>query len=123
MSTKAQRAVFRHILQRTRTDAGLSQRDLARIVGVSPGAVSQWEMGQTAPKEEAVVTIERELKLDPGTLAGMLGYVTASPSTERTIASVGEAVEADDRLGPRERKLLMALYKELVRTRDVDAGP
>lgn len=28
---------------------GLSQSELAKMVGVTPGAVSQWEMGRTFP--------------------------------------------------------------------------
>ncbi|MEW8408774.1 MAG: helix-turn-helix transcriptional regulator [Candidatus Thiodiazotropha sp.] len=33
------------------THQGLSQRDLARIVGVDPGSVSKWEAGDRIPGE------------------------------------------------------------------------
>ena len=119
MATKAQRSVFRHVLQQARSEAGVSQRELARLVEVSPGAVSQWETGETAPREETTVALERVLKLDPGSLGSLLGYVPAAAGVERAAVSVAEAVEADSQLGPREQRLLMALYKELVRTRDL----
>ena|SRR5829696_80223 len=118
MATKAQRAVFRHVLQRARSDAGFSQRELARLVDVSSGAVSQWEMGETAPREHTTETLERVLHLDAGALGGLLGYAPPSAAMNRAATTVAEAIEADNRLGERERHLLMALYRELVRTRD-----
>lgn len=120
VATKAQRARFRHVLQQARADAGLSQRDLARLVEVSSGAVSQWEMGETAPRESTAAALERVLNLEPGDLGGLLGYEPGPPAGDGAVASVAEAAEADERLRPRDRRLLMALYRELVRTRDSD---
>jgi transcriptional regulator with XRE-family HTH domain len=117
VATKAQRARFRHVLQQAREAANLSQRELARLVEVSHGAVSQWETGEAAPRESMAAALERVLNLEPGYLGGLLGYEPAS-SIDRAIPTVAEAAEADERLGPRDRRLLMALYRELVRTRD-----
>jgi transcriptional regulator with XRE-family HTH domain len=36
-------------IRRVRTQAGLSQADLAAVVGVNQTAVSQWEHGTTQP--------------------------------------------------------------------------
>jgi DNA-binding transcriptional regulator YiaG len=36
-------------IRRVRTQAGLSQADLAAVVGVNQAAVSQWERGTTEP--------------------------------------------------------------------------
>lgn len=118
MATKAQRSVFRHVLQKARSEAGLSQRELARRVEVSPGAVSQWETGETAPREDTTVALERVLELDAGALGSLLGYVPAAPGVERAAVSVAAAIEADSQLGPRDQRLLLALYRELVRTRE-----
>ena len=54
------------------------------------------------------------LKLEPGHLSRVLGYVpaTAEPGT---ITSVVAAARADPRLGDSERELLIAVYRELVR--------
>lgn len=42
-------------------EAGFSQQDLARIVGVSRNAVSQWEAGETAPAATRLTALARAL--------------------------------------------------------------
>lgn len=121
MPTEEQREVFRRALQQARQDTGLSQRALAAALGLSPGAVSQWELGQTAPRPAMVAKIEQELKLDDGALGRLLGYLPAGVQ-ERAVVSVMEAVEADPRLGPREREILAGLYRQLVRQRQETEG-
>jgi len=111
-----QREVFRRALQRSRTTAGMSQRDLARLLDVSPGAVSSWEAGQSAPRPHLVTQMEQALELEDGTLGRLLGYLPAS-ARDGAVVSVLEAVEADPRLGPRERELLAGMYDQLVRQR------
>jgi transcriptional regulator with XRE-family HTH domain len=112
----AQREVFRRALRQAREDAGLSQRALARAVNVSPGAVWQWERDEdgTVPRLDMTTRLEQVLKLEPGHLSRVLGYVpaTAEPGT---MTSVVAAARADPRLGDSERELLIAVYRELVR--------
>jgi transcriptional regulator with XRE-family HTH domain len=114
--TAAQREVFRRALRQAREDAGLSQRALARAVNVSPGAVWQWERDEdgTVPRLDMTTRLEQVLKLEPGHLSRVLGYVpaTAEPGT---MTSVVAAARADPRLGDSERELLIAVYRELVR--------
>jgi transcriptional regulator with XRE-family HTH domain len=114
--TAAQREVFRRALRQAREDAGLSQRALARAVKVSAGAVWQWERDEdgTVPRLDMATRLEQVLKLEPGHLSRLLGYVpaTAEPGT---ITSVVAAARADPRLGDSERELLIAVYRELVR--------
>ena len=116
MVTGAQREVFRRALKQAREDAGLSQRALARAVDVSPGAVWQWERDRdgTVPRLDMTTRLEQVLKLEPGQLSRLLGYVpvTAEPGT---MTSVVAAARADPRLGDSERELLIAVYRELVR--------
>jgi len=111
-----QREVFRRALQRSRTTVGMSQRDLARLLDVSPGAVSSWEAGQSAPRPHLVTQMEQALEVADGTLGRLLGYLPAS-AREGAVVGVLEAVEADPRLGPRERELLAGMYDQLVRQR------
>lgn len=106
--------MFRRVLQAARMDAGLSQRDLARKLGVSYSAVSQWEMGSTAPRQAKVRELERALNLEDGDLGQHLGYLPAS-AQERALVTVGDAIERDPRLGERQRELLRTMYRELVR--------
>jgi transcriptional regulator with XRE-family HTH domain len=114
--TNPQREVFRRALRQAREDCGLSQRGLAKSIGVTPGAVWQWERddGGTVPRPDVTIRLEQTLKLEPGQLSRLLGYLPAN--TEPSPATgVVEAAKADPRLGQRERDLLIAVYRELVR--------
>ena len=116
MVTTAQREVFRRALQQAREDCGLSQRALAQAVGVTQGAVWQWERdsGATVPRPDVAIRLEQVLGLEPGQLSRLLGYLPATTETGTT-AGVVEAARTDPRLGEQERELLIAVYRELVR--------
>ena len=120
MATPEQRRRFGKALQRARGECGVSQRDLATALGVSQASVSQWLLGQTAPRPERVAAIERVLRVRPDSLAQLLGYVSDDSRQPRGLVSVTEAAEADPRLGERERRVLAAVYRELVRQRELD---
>jgi transcriptional regulator with XRE-family HTH domain len=111
-----QRDAFREALRQAREDRGISQRALAKSVGVTAGAVWQWERdeGGTLPRLETAAEIERVLGLEPGRLSRLLGYVPAGARESRP-ASVIEAARSDPELGDSERELLIAVYRELVR--------
>jgi transcriptional regulator with XRE-family HTH domain len=121
--TSAQHEVFRRALRQAREDCGLSQRALARAVGVSAGAVWQWErdQGGTLPRPDATIRLEQALKLEPGHLSRLLGYLPATTEPALTTGVV-EAAKADPRLGQSERDLLIAVYRELVRQTASKAG-
>jgi len=116
-ATPEQREVFRRALDRARAQAGLSQRDLARRLGVTASAVSQWEAGQSAPRPTLVTQMEDVLGLSEGSLARLLGYLPVSAEAQ-AVSSVLEALEADPRLGARKRDLLATMYDKLVRQGD-----
>ena len=120
MATTTQRMAFSRALQRARRDASLSQGALARALGVSRSAVSQWELSLTAPRPAITTRLERLLGLEPGTLGRPLGQVPAD-TTKPASVSVSEAIEADPRLGRRERELLLAMYRQLVNQREAGA--
>jgi transcriptional regulator with XRE-family HTH domain len=119
VATAEQRRRFGQALQRAREECGLSQRRLADALGVSQASVSQWLLGQTAPRPERVAALERVLRMEPNSLARLLGQV---PYDDRAAPSVSvtEAAEADPRLGTRERRILAAVYRELVHQRELD---
>lgn len=120
MATPEQRRRFGKALQRARGECGVSQQDLATALGVSQASVSQWLLGQTAPRPERVAAIERVLRVRPDSLAQLLGYVSDDSRQPPAMVSVTEAAEADPRLGERERRVLAAVYRELVRQRELD---
>jgi transcriptional regulator with XRE-family HTH domain len=117
--TQQQKTAFRRALRRAREAAGESQSGLSQTLGLSRSAVWQWENGETVPTPDNVATVERALRLQPGSLSRLLGYLPAGAVDRETI-SVIEALEADPRLGERERELLAAMYRQLVKQREGD---
>jgi transcriptional regulator with XRE-family HTH domain len=117
MATEEQKAAFRRRLRQEREAAGQTQMGLSLKIGVSRSAVWQWEEGKSVPTEANVAALEKELRLQPGGLSILLGYLPAG-AVEREVASVIEALEADPKLGDRERELLAAMYRQLVKQRE-----
>jgi transcriptional regulator with XRE-family HTH domain len=118
-SRSAQRERFRHALRQARVDAGLPQRAVARAVGRTPSAVWQWEEGRGAPDAATVARLEQLLRLEPDTLARLLGYAVP---TDHATSSVVDAVRADPRLDESGRELLTTVYRWLVRRGSVGEG-
>jgi transcriptional regulator with XRE-family HTH domain len=120
VATAEQRQRFGQALQRAREECGLSQRGLADALGVSQASVSQWLLGQIAPRPERVTALERVLRMEPNSLAQLLGQVPYDDRVASPSVSVTQAAEADPRLGARERRILAAVYRELVHQRELD---
>src|SRR5215211_9552554 len=120
VTTAEQLRRFGQALQRAREECGLSQRGLADALGVSQASVSQWLLGQTAPRPERTAALERVLRMEPNSLAQLLGQVPSDDRAAPPSVSVTEAAEADPRLGVRERRILAAVYRELVHQRELD---
>lgn len=59
---------FKENLRWLRKQAGLSQRDIANIVHVTPEAVCQWETGKTEPSFETLEILANLFGLWPGDL-------------------------------------------------------
>ena len=59
--TKARRLLRNGQAQRIRVDAGLSQIEIARSIGVSAGTVSRWESGDRRPVGDAALAYARVL--------------------------------------------------------------
>lgn len=47
---------------RLRREAGLNQSDMARLVGVTPAAISRWETGERTPSGDCAVAYARALR-------------------------------------------------------------
>jgi transcriptional regulator with XRE-family HTH domain len=116
VTTAQQREAFRRALRQARSTMGLSQRAVARAVGRTASAVSQWENGLGAPDPPTVAELERLLQLQPNSLARLLGYVP-QPDRGDGSASVLDAVNADPRLDEHGRELLASVYRWLVHDR------
>ena len=75
-------------IRKYREDRGLSQKDLASLIGVSNSRVSNWEQGINRPDADIIADICRALNVSPGDLLD----VRLSP----------------DDLNDKERKLVLA---------------
>lgn len=115
VSRADRREAFRHALRTAREAAGLSQRAVARVLGLTPSAVWHWEDGRAVPQPATLVRLERLLELKPNALGRLLGYGPVDDS--ENVASVVDAVQADPRLGAAERKMLLTFYDWLIRPR------
>jgi transcriptional regulator with XRE-family HTH domain len=118
--TAEQRRAFAQALQKALDDARVSGRALARELGISQASVAQWLRGETAPRPARAAEVERLLKQDPGSLTKLLGFVTVDDTHDGRRVSVADAVEAEPRLGPREKALLLVVYRELLKRYAVD---
>jgi transcriptional regulator with XRE-family HTH domain len=122
VTTEEQREAFRQALRHTREQRGLTQRALSRIIGLTNSAVWQWEQGKAIPRPEIVAKLEAALDLGPGVLSRLLGYLPITQPPDKATMDVLDALQADPKLGARERQLLATIYRELVAQRETGQG-
>lgn len=60
------------LIRQRRTELGLSQAELARLIGVSRAAVGQWEGDITAPTRKNMPSVAKALQLQLGVLSPYL---------------------------------------------------
>jgi transcriptional regulator with XRE-family HTH domain len=118
VATDEQREAFHQAVRHAREQRGLSQRALSRKIGLTNSAVWQWEQGKAIPRPEIVAKLEAALDLGPGVLSRLLGYLPITQPPDKATLDVLEALQADPKLGERERKLLATIYRELVAQRE-----
>lgn len=72
--------IIRERLIELRNRKGLSQRELAEIIGVPGGTVGMWESGKRNPKEDAIENIAKALSCDVDYLKGVTNHpITLKP--------------------------------------------
>lgn len=99
--------------------AGRSQSwlgsEVARLEGrdepYSQSAVSYWLSAKYEPSPAQVFAIEEALKLRPGRLSRIMGYL---PAGARSVTSVPAAIEADAGLTVLGRRVVLKVYEEFV---------
>lgn len=107
-------------IRRHREAAGMSQETLGAAVArhedrpqaYGQSTVQKWENGEVDLRPARIEAIERALGLRSGTLTRLAGSL---PLDARQVRTVAEAVEADPRLTPQQRRALLAAYREMVR--------
>lgn len=83
--------------------AGLSQRQLARTLGVSASAVAQWELGETKPTHDHVAAIAAATGAE---VARIFGIQTESVETD---ANLQLLINHWKRVPPERRTMVLRL--------------
>ena len=95
-----------------RERANLSLRRLAENAGISNPYLSQIERGIRKPSAEILKNLARALEISSNTLYSRAGLI----DEEMPPASVFEAIGADDKLTGEHKKVLLDMYRALVRS-------
>jgi transcriptional regulator with XRE-family HTH domain len=105
-------AALGEIIRQQRELAELSMRQFADLAGISNPYLSQIERGLRAPSQQVLDGIARALKLSSDALYEQAGMTP--PGAEPEHNAVLEAIEADARLTPRQRRALAEIYESFV---------
>ena len=103
-------------IRQQRERSKMSLRRLADKAGISNPYLSQIERGLRKPSAEILKALARGLSIQAESLyiqAGLLEDGDTAPS-------VRKSVEADERLTPRQKQVLLELYRTLVESGEVE---
>jgi transcriptional regulator with XRE-family HTH domain len=106
---------FAGALATARERAGMSQKAIGGLLGVTQQLVGSWEQGLRSPAPEMVCQLEVILSVAPGTLTKHLGYL---PLNAAKVIEHGviDAVLSDPDLSDAQRRALLATYREFTRS-------
>lgn len=100
-------------IRQQRERANLSLRRLADSAGISNPYLSQIERGIRKPSAEILKRLSRALEISANSMYSKAGLI----DDEFESPSVFEAIDADVILSSEEKKVLLDLYRNLVRAR------
>jgi transcriptional regulator with XRE-family HTH domain len=96
-------------IRQQRQGANLSLRRLADRAGISNPYLSQIERGIRKPSAEILKRLSRALQISAETLYSRAGLIEEGPNRPTVV----EAIEADMMLTPRQKQVLLDLYRTL----------
>ena len=78
-----------------REKCGMTQADMARLLGITRSGVNAWEMGITTPSTQYVVELSRLFHVSTDYLLDIpeYSYVSVEGLTDREIASVVDIID------------------------------
>jgi transcriptional regulator with XRE-family HTH domain len=103
-------------IREQRERANLSLRRLAERAGVSNPYLSQIERGIRRPSAEILKRLSRALEVSAESLYTRAGLIEEGSATPTVV----EAIEADTALSPRQKQVLLDLYRALLEAVTVD---
>ncbi len=98
-------------IRHQREMAEMSVRRLAELADVSNPYLSQIERGLRKPSAEILQQVAQALKISVETLYVKAGIL---PDVERTVSTVHEAVQADERLTDDQKRALLNVYESFL---------
>jgi transcriptional regulator with XRE-family HTH domain len=106
-------AAFGEFVRAQRRLAQVSQRNLAKMSGVSDSYLSQIERGNYRPSPQVVKALAQAFGLEPKQLYTMLGFIDEDDGT--AAPSVEQAIQLDARLDAAQKEALIRIYKSFVK--------
>jgi transcriptional regulator with XRE-family HTH domain len=107
-----QLVAFGEFVRAQRRLAQVSQRNLARLSGVSDSYLSQLERGNYRPSPQVVKALATAFGLEPKQLYAMLGFM--DEDGQAGAPTVAQAIQLDSRLEPAQKDALMRIYRSFV---------
>ncbi len=103
---------FGEFVRAQRRLAQVSQRNLARMSGVSDSYLSQLERGNYRPSPQVVKALATAFGLEPKQLYTMLGFMDGEDSA--SMPNVEQAIQLDARLDAAQKDALIRTYRSFV---------
>ena len=109
--TDDQLRAFGEFVRAQRRLAQVSQRNLARMSGVSDSYLSQLERGNYRPSPQVVKALATAFGLEPKQLYTMLGFMDDEDGAS---TSVEQAIQLDQRLDAGQKEALIKIYRSFI---------
>ena len=106
---------FGEFVKAQRRLAQVSQRNLARMSGVSDSYLSQIERGNYRPSPQVVKALAQAFGLKPEQLYTMLGFM--DEERDDTRPTVEQAIQLDPKLEPAQKDALIRVYRSFLETK------
>ena len=103
---------FGEFVKAQRRLAQVSQRNLARMSGVSDSYLSQIERGNYRPSPQVVKALAQAFGLKPEQLYTMLGFMDEEEHGGQP--SVEQAIQLDAKLEPAQKDALIRVYRSFL---------
>lgn len=92
--------------------ADMTPAELARRLGMTPGAIYAWINGIARPRDVTAKRLARVLRVDVATVHAAMGRIKPEPLSSRDQMTT-ELLDLFDELSPEDRRLALRLVREL----------
>jgi transcriptional regulator with XRE-family HTH domain len=95
------------IIKSLRTESGLTQEQLAKIIGFSPAAIGPWENGKQKPAADALIALAKHFNVSADYI---LGLEKDDGSCALSIMPLSQTITAQQ---PKEERDLLSAFRLL----------